>query len=114
MNDDYKIYEPTYTHEQKDIAEHRFYIDDIIYVLMQMRKDGYRYASLSVVEDCQDDDEAPCYACLFPTADDCGGYCGCDYDGVCEVPYQELSQYGFQGMEKPPFRMSFEFDDAEE
>lgn len=114
MSKDYEIYEPTYTHEQKEICQHRFYIDDIIYVLMQMRKDGYRYATLDVIEECQDDNEAPCYACMFLTADDGGGYIGCDYEQVCEVPYQELSQYGFQGMEKPPFRMSFEFEDAEE
>lgn len=114
MSDEYKIFEPTYSHEQKEISQHRFYIDDIIFVLMQMRKDGYRYATLDVVEECQDDDEAPYHASMFLTADDGGGYIGCDYEIIDEVPYQELSEYGFQGMAKPPFRMAFEFDDNDE
>lgn len=113
MSNDYEIYEPTYTHEQKDMKQHRFYIDDVIYVLMQMRKDGYRYASLDVIEECQDDDDSPYYACMFLTADDGGGYIGCDYEQVCEVPGEEIDEYAFRGKCKPPYRMAIEFSEIE-
>nr|CRY97587.1 hypothetical protein [uncultured prokaryote] len=109
MSDEYKIYEPTYSEQQKEIKQHRFYIDDIIHTLIQMRQEGYRYASFDVVEECQDDDGTPYYACMFPTADDCGGYVGCDYDPIPEVPFEELDEYAEVGKPQPPYRQAIEF-----
>ena len=109
MSDEYKIYEPTYTNEQKLIKEHRFYIDDIIYVLIQMRQDGYRYAQLDIVDDFQYDDDTPIHAFMALSADDDGGYCGVDYGAVDEVPGEELDEYAFCGKAQPPYRQAIEF-----
>lgn len=87
----------------------RYYIDEIIDRLIEMRKDGYRYCQFIELEK---DDEINRPACITFDGLDCGGYGACCYDEVNCVPDEEVLKYAEVNAPAPKHRMELHFEDT--
>lgn len=77
----------------------RYFIDDIISKLLDLKKDGYSYCT--IYDSDGDEDIGPF---LSISAEDCGGFGSVDYDDISPVSLNEISEYAFQFKEPPVIR----------
>lgn len=87
----------------------RYFIDDIIFKLLEMKKDGYNYCE---IYDSDGDDDIEPY--LSFTAEDCGGFGGVDYESIEPASIVEVSEYAFQYKEPPATRNQLVISDEKE
>nr|CDL66270.1 unnamed protein product [uncultured bacterium] len=89
----------------------RYYIDEIIERLIEMRKDGYRYCE---VFESEADNEYNISAHLSFSGVECGGLGLCDYDSIDCVSDDEILKYGDLNIEPPKNRIKIDFEDTAE
>lgn len=89
----------------------RYYIDEIIERLIEMRKDGYCYCE---VFENEADEDYNITAHLSFSGVECGGLGLCDYDSVNAVTDEEILKYGDVNVAPPKNRIHIDFDDIAE